>query len=430
MAKPSRITRELLADELRYELDNKVGRFETIDWERITNKPQLSDGSWKPPVPTPADLPLDKNDDGDIRLTLDVEKLVFTWSSELSQWLVIGANDTSIDWGHIQNKPLSFPPITHQHKESDISDLDKYTKAEVDGKLDGKSNTGHTHAYSELTDIPTQFQPISHTHVESDIIGLDKYTKSEVDAKLSNKANTSHTHTIASVTNLQSTLDSKVSKITGKSLSTNDFTNELKIRLESLSDSASIDYATMNNSLITHTSNSNIHMTQVEKDLLATVADKVTKSYVDTALIGKASASVVDGHIDNSTIHITQAERNTWNAGGIGKANLSGDTFTGNVTMPTAILPHTTTPTTQFNGQVWTTTSAMFVRLSGSNRQLATTSTWTTVSQSIAEAGISSVAYLWSAERVHQAIKALETPSTSVGGTQPTNGADMWYKEI
>ena len=59
---------------------------------------------------------------------------------------------------------------THTHTESDITDLDKYTQAEVDAQqaaqdtvIDGKAN-------------------LVHTHVESDITDLDKYTQAEVDA--------------------------------------------------------------------------------------------------------------------------------------------------------------------------------------------------------------------------------------------------------
>lgn len=57
-------------------------------------------------------------------------------------------------------------PKGHTHEEVDITDLDKYTQAEVDALLGGKSDTGHT-------------------HVEADITDLDKYTQAEVDALIS-----------------------------------------------------------------------------------------------------------------------------------------------------------------------------------------------------------------------------------------------------
>ena len=54
---------------------------------------------------------------------------------------------------------------SHTHTESEITDLDKYTQAEVTAFLAAKANT-------------------SHTHVEANITDLDKYTQAEVDAAL------------------------------------------------------------------------------------------------------------------------------------------------------------------------------------------------------------------------------------------------------
>ncbi|KAB8126895.1 hypothetical protein F9U64_18925 [Gracilibacillus oryzae] len=91
--------------------------------------------------------------------------------------------DLVIDWSDVVNKPSKYPPQTHSHTESDIEDLDKYTKEEVENKLSGKSNTGHK-------------------HVEDDITDLDKYTKEQVDTKLRGKSNTGHTHTESDITDL------------------------------------------------------------------------------------------------------------------------------------------------------------------------------------------------------------------------------------
>lgn len=313
MSTPRRITKDLLSQELVNELDLKISKGEPIEWDNVINKPQLADGSWKPPVESPADLPLVGNSDGDIRLTLGAEKFIFTWSANNNQWMLIGANDTSVDWGHIQNKPISYPPSTHKHVESDITDLDKYTRAEVDSKLVEKSSINHTHSYDSLTGIPTQFQPISHTHTESDIIDLDKYTKAEVDGKLSGKSNSSHTHPIANITNLQSTLDTKVDKVSGKGLSENDFTSVYKSKLEALSNSATVDYETMDAKVTAHTSDSVIHVTELDKNLWNTVSGKSDKQYVDTQLGSKANTSTLTGHTGNSTIHVTQSDKDNWN---------------------------------------------------------------------------------------------------------------------
>ena len=68
-----------------------------------------------------------------------------------------------------------------------------YTESEIDTKLAAKSNTGHTHTKSQITDF-------AHTHTKSDITDFahnhdDRYyTESEVNNLLANKSNTSHTH--------------------------------------------------------------------------------------------------------------------------------------------------------------------------------------------------------------------------------------------
>lgn len=79
-----------------------------------------------------------------------------------------------------------------------------YNKTEVDTKLAGKSDTGHTHEISGVKGLQSALDgksPTSHTHVISGVTGLQ--------AALDGKSNTGHKHTIADVTNLQSALDGK-----------------------------------------------------------------------------------------------------------------------------------------------------------------------------------------------------------------------------
>ena len=53
----------------------------------------------------------------------------------------------------------------------------------------------------------------------------------------------SHNHIIGNIDNLQATLDSKVDKVDGKGLSTNDFTNDYKTKLDGLSNPVAITTA-------------------------------------------------------------------------------------------------------------------------------------------------------------------------------------------
>ena len=43
--------------------------------------------------------------------------------------------------------------VGHTHVEADITDLDKYTQAQVDTLLTGKANTSHTHVKADITDV-------------------------------------------------------------------------------------------------------------------------------------------------------------------------------------------------------------------------------------------------------------------------------------
>lgn len=175
---------------------------------------------------------------------------IYGWSESDNSYELIGADDRDIRWDDVQFKPDKFIPSTH------------------------------THTSSEITDFPSELPPASHIHTESDIADLDKYTKSEVD----------------------SALNSKVDKVDGKSLSTNDFTDADKSKLDSLTESATVDYTSMQQEL-------NIHKTSTDHD-----GRYYTKSESDVLLSSKANNSTVNGHINSTTIHVTQTDKDSWNS--------------------------------------------------------------------------------------------------------------------
>lgn len=195
--------------------------------------------------------------------------------------LIIGTTSTTAKagdyvpaWSEITSKPSTFAPSAHTHATSEITNLDTalaakaplaspaftgtvtgITKAMVglsnvdntadsakpvstaqQTALDGKSDTGHTHAYSSLTGIPSTFAPATHSHATSDVTGLDTAlgdkaplasptftgtpaaptatggtnttqiaTTAFVTTAVSTKANTSHTHLWADITDKPST---------------------------------------------------------------------------------------------------------------------------------------------------------------------------------------------------------------------------------
>lgn len=187
--------------------------------------------------------------------------------------------------------------------------------------------------WEDVKNVPALFPPSAHTHTESEIIDLDKYTKAEVDAMLTDFITGEHTHTIADVSGLQGALDSKVSIIVGKGLSTNDFTDTLKVKLEALSDGASISYEELDIKIVNHINDNTVHVTSADRTILGSVASKADKSYVDTQLSNKADKSTFTGHTGNTTIHIDQTERDKWNA----KASAS-DVITVSATQPTSAI--------------------------------------------------------------------------------------------
>ena len=113
-----------------------------------------------------------------------------------------GGGGGTIDAYTKQESDDRFAPISHNHNSL------YYGKSEVDTLLSNKSNVGHTHSISDVTNLQTTLNGKSDTgHTHDDRY----YTESEIDTKLSGKANTSHTHAISDVTNLQTTLNGKAS---------------------------------------------------------------------------------------------------------------------------------------------------------------------------------------------------------------------------
>ena len=118
--------------------------------------------------------------------------------------------------------------------------------------------------------------------------------------------------------------------------------------------------------------------------------------------VGDMIKSIYD--TDNDGI-VDVADSVPW-SGVTGKKEFSAST-TGQASLT---VPHGVTPTTPVNGDIWSTTSGVYIRINGVTRTLAHTATWSTVSQAEAEAGIATTARLWTAQRVAQAIAKQAMP--------------------
>ena len=214
----------------------------------------------------------------------------------------------------------------------------------LDEKLALKSNIGHTHTMSNITDVVATAAELNYmsgvtSNVQEQIDGLSEY----VDSAASNK----------------------VDKETGKGLSTNDFTEDYKDKLDSIAegannytlpvatttalggvkistDSPSVDamgfdtFVTGNDNrlltLIRPASNevegyvkTTSTVTDVTDytpcpvvngvpyylDATDDIADKADKTYVDTNFNGMATA--IDNHKADAVVHVTSNERMAWN---------------------------------------------------------------------------------------------------------------------
>lgn len=170
-------------------------------------------------------------------LVIDDTKL----SSEAGYTIYTAGSATSVPWSGVTGKPNTFAPSAHTHDDR------YYTESEINSKLDGKSNTGHTHsqyltshqdisgkvnnnadgADSLLSKIAAwTATPTDDTYfIRQDTAGTNTFGRVKFSTLwnyINNKANSvyqakgnyaasSHTHTIAQISNLQTILDSKAS---------------------------------------------------------------------------------------------------------------------------------------------------------------------------------------------------------------------------
>jgi hypothetical protein len=175
---------------------------------------------------------------------------ILEWEPTFKNLLDVPRTITS-DWnipGYVKNEDLTplllaKAEVIHTHSESQITDLNKYTREEVDSFLLGKAPVGHTHERSEFGFLDTlentlREEFLNHTHTEDQITNLDKYTKEEINSFLLGKAASAHTHERSEFSFLDN------------------IENTLRSELRSYSDSGDSSLLTLINNLSTDTANS------------------------------------------------------------------------------------------------------------------------------------------------------------------------------
>ncbi len=183
------------------------------------------------------------------------------------------AHSTLSNIDYVSSGHTGFAPTSHDHIESNITDLDKYTQAEVDAL----------------------------TWTESDITDLDKYTQAEVDTisgslqtDIDTKADSSHGHTSSDVSDWNEAVDDRVNDLLVEgdniSLIYDDGANTLTISGSAGGGAtnhallSNLDYASSG-----HTGFSTTSHNHTESDI--TDLDKYTQSEVDT-VSGSLSAEI------------------------------------------------------------------------------------------------------------------------------------------
>ena len=226
----------------------------------------------------------------------------------------------------------------------------KADKIELDKKVDKVD--GYSLVNNELIRKIGELENYDDSAITEDI----KKIKTKLEGKADSSTLATHTNNnLIHITDEErQAWNNKVSPVEGKGLSTNDFTNEYKQKLDDLRDfddeAIARSIAEINNSLIQkisvetfteHTNNNDIHITANERTKWnskvdqTTLNDYATKSYVTTTITNIVSGAInIDGyaktdyvnselakkadkvsfdeHINNSEVHVNGEDKNIY----------------------------------------------------------------------------------------------------------------------
>lgn len=184
-----------------------------------------------------------------------VGRAIYVW--EDNQWKYVIADDVDIKWEDVKNKPTKYTPSEHTHTIDEIAEGNVYTKDEIDAQLETKAPIDHNHDQF--------YADINHDHD-------DKYADKQIEEEV----------------------------------------GDINQRLFNIENGYTEGHSHPNVEVLNN-------ITQQQVDNWDTVVNKADKSYVDSALAGKADLTTLNGHTSNTIVHVTQTDKDYWN----GKAEIS-----------------------------------------------------------------------------------------------------------
>ena len=224
----------------------------------------------------------------------------------------------------------------------------------INTALAGKSNTGHTHTKSEITDFPTALKNPTALTLQLNGVAQNAYDGStartiNITAASIGAATSGHTHTAASIgadvsgaaskalTDAKSYTDTKISNLINGAPETLDTLGEIATAMNDNKDvvealQTAVGSKANASDLSSHTGNTTVHITANERSAWNAKASTAVASATANGLMSKADKSKLDGIAAGANAYVHPSY--TAKASGLYKVTVDG---TGHVSATTAV---------------------------------------------------------------------------------------------
>jgi hypothetical protein len=210
-----------------------------------------------------------------------IERSIYRWSG--TAWEYIVADDVDIKWSDVLEKPTVFPPDVHLHAElhehTNKSLLDTVTQLLVDGW-----NNAVSHISDAIKHITSEERTLWNTIVTHTHSDLHSHTNKTTIDKLID-------------TGVETTYDIKYLKDVENII--NGYTEGHSHGNLTVLDNIAVEDVALWDTVGTHLHDDRYY----------------TESEINTQMASKADATTLSGHTSNTTVHVTQTDKDAWNAG-------------------------------------------------------------------------------------------------------------------